>query len=164
VIFNRNGSAGKGVTKSNRGFWDTGRCKLRPDKYAIKRDKLVLGDTKAKGGKKLMSVSTPREFMVDVLPAKLNADPARLAGLDVSILLNIKGDEGGDWVIRIKEQKVEVYEGEIDKPTINIKIKDSDYVKLVNGELSGPRAFMTGKLKFKGDMSAALKLQKLGII
>ena len=111
-----------------------------------------------------MAVTTPREFMEDVLPAKLNADPAKLAGIDVSILLNIKGDAGGDWVVIIRDSMVEVREGVIDKPTISIKIKDSDYVKLVNGELSGPRAFMTGKLKFKGDMSAGLKLQKLGII
>ena len=40
----------------------------------------------------------------------------------------------------------------------------SDFVKLVNGELSGQRAFMTGKLKFKGSMTAGIKLQKLGII
>lgn len=111
-----------------------------------------------------MPVSTPREFMENVLPAKLNADPARLEGIEVTVLLNIKGDDGGDWVVSIKDRKAEVYQGQIDKPTINVKIKDTDYVKLVNGELSGPRAFMTGKLKFKGDMAAGLKLQKLGII
>jgi len=43
-------------------------------------------------------------------------------------------------------------------------MKDDNFVKMVNGGLSGPKAFMTGKLKFKGEMSAALKLQKLGIV
>ena len=111
-----------------------------------------------------MAVATPREFMENALPAKLNADPAKLAGIDVSIQLTIKGAAGGDWVVIIQDSKVDIHEGVIENPKISIKIKDTDYVKLVNGELSGPRAFMTGKLKFKGDMSSGLKLQKLGII
>jgi putative sterol carrier protein len=111
-----------------------------------------------------MAVGTPREFMETVLPAKLNADPAKLAGIEVSVVLNIKGDQGGDWVLLIKDGRAEIKEGTMENPKIVIKIKDTDYLKLVNGELSGQRAFMTGKLKFKGDMSSGLKLQKLGII
>jgi putative sterol carrier protein len=37
-------------------------------------------------------------------------------------------------------------------------------VSLVNGKLSGQKAFMTGKLKFKGDMNLGMKMQKLGLI
>ena len=51
-----------------------------------------------------------------------------------------------------------------DVASITLKMKDVDYVKLVNNELSGQKAFMSGKLKFKGDMNAGMKLQKLGII
>lgn len=34
----------------------------------------------------------------------------------------------------------------------------SIYLKLVNGELSGQKAFMTDKLKFEGDMNIGVKL------
>jgi putative sterol carrier protein len=40
-------------------------------------------------------------------------------------------------------------------------MKDEDFVKLMNGELNGQVAFMSGKLKFKGSMSTAMKLQGL---
>ena len=37
----------------------------------------------------------------------------------------------------------------------------SDYVDMVNGKLNPQMAFMGGKLKIKGDMSLALKMQQL---
>jgi putative sterol carrier protein len=41
---------------------------------------------------------------------------------------------------------------------------DTDYVDLINGRLSGERAFMTGKLKFRGSMSIGMKLRDIGFI
>ena len=35
---------------------------------------------------------------------------------------------------------------------------DSDFIDMVEGKLNGQMAFMTGKLKIKGDMSLAMKL------
>lgn len=110
-----------------------------------------------------MPVSSPKEFMETVLPAKL-ADPEKLKGLDFDLQFNITGEQGGDWVLGIHGGKAEIRAGLVEKPKITLKMKDSDYVKLVNGELSGQKAFMSGKLKFKGDMTTGIKLQKLGII
>jgi putative sterol carrier protein len=109
-----------------------------------------------------MAVSTPKEFIEEVLPTRL--PPEKLGGLDLTLQFNITGDNGGDWVMSIKDNKAEIREGTVEKPKITLKMKDTDYVKLVNGELSGQKAFMTGKLKFKGDMTTGIKLQKLGII
>ena len=110
-----------------------------------------------------MAVSSPKEFMDTVLPEKLS-DPEKLKGLDFDLQFNITSDNGGEWVLSIHDQKAEVREGTVEKPKITLKMKDTDYVKLVNGELSGQKAFMSGKLKFKGDMNTGIKLQKLGII
>lgn len=109
-----------------------------------------------------MAVSSPKEFMETVLPAKL--PPEKLTGLDLTLQFNITGPQGGDWVLTIKDNKAEIRTGTIEHPKITLKMKDEDYVKLVNGELSGQKAFMSGKLKFKGDMNTGIKLQKLGII
>jgi len=110
-----------------------------------------------------MAVETPKEFMDTVLPEKVS-DPEKLKGIDVTVQFQISGDNGGDWVLEIKDQKAEIREGTVENPKITLKMKDVNYIKLVNGELSGQKAFMTGKLKFKGDMNAGMKLQKLGII
>jgi putative sterol carrier protein len=109
-----------------------------------------------------MPVSTPKEFIEVELPSRLTPD--KLAGLDLSIQFNITGNNAGDWLVALKDSKVNVTNGVSPSPTISLKMKDDDFVKLVNGELSGQKAFMTGKLKFKGSMTAGIKLQKLGII
>ena len=36
-----------------------------------------------------------------------------------------------------------------------------NWLKIVAGEMGGQTAFLTGKLKIKGDMSLAMKLQSL---
>ncbi|HOH43646.1 MAG TPA: SCP2 sterol-binding domain-containing protein [Candidatus Hydrogenedentes bacterium] len=37
----------------------------------------------------------------------------------------------------------------------------ADFLDLVSGKLNGQTAFLTGKLKVKGDMTLALKLQSV---
>ena len=80
------------------------------------------------------------------------------------VQFQIKGANGGEWFMSIKDGKLEVNTGTTDSPNITLTMKDVDYVNLVNGKLSGQKAFMSGKLKFKGDMSLGMKLQKLGLI
>jgi putative sterol carrier protein len=42
-----------------------------------------------------------------------------------------------------------------------ISASEDNFSKMVAGELNPTTAYMTGKLKIKGDMGAAMKLQKL---
>ena len=109
-----------------------------------------------------MEVSTPKEFLDKVLPEKF--DPEKAADLSAVVQFKISGDDGGQWVLTIKDKKLEVTEGTVDNPHMTLIMKDKDYVSLVTGKLSGQKAFMTGKLKFKGDMNLGMKLQKLGLI
>lgn len=109
-----------------------------------------------------MEVSTPKEFLDKVLPEKF--DPEKAAGLTAVVQFKITGDNGGEWVLTIRDQKLEIQDGTVEGPNMTLIMKDKDYVDLVNGKLSGQKAFMTGKLKFKGDMNLGMKLQKLGLI
>jgi putative sterol carrier protein len=109
-----------------------------------------------------MEISTPKEFLDNVLPEKF--DPEKAAGLSAVVQFKISGDDGGEWVLTIKDGKLEITDGTVDGPNMTLIMKDKDYVSLVNGKLSGQKAFMTGKLKFKGDMNLGMKMQKLGLI
>jgi putative sterol carrier protein len=53
-----------------------------------------------------------------------------------------------------------VAEGENDADC-TISASEETLMKIANGEANPTTAYMTGKLKIKGDMGAALKLQKL---
>lgn len=109
-----------------------------------------------------MEASTPQEFLEKILPQ--NFDGEKAAGLTAVVQFKIQGDDGGEWFLVIQDGKLEVAQGAADAPHITLTMKDKDYVALVNGKLSGQKAFMTGKLKFKGDMALGMKLQKLGLI
>ncbi len=52
-------------------------------------------------------------------------------------------------------------EGAGDNPNVTILMADNDFVDLMEGKLNATSAFMAGKLKVKGDMSLAMKLQSV---
>lgn len=109
-----------------------------------------------------MEISTPREFFQKVLPTKF--DPSKSAGFEAIVQMNISGPNGGNWSVTVKDQKLDVKEGVHPSPSISITMADTDYLDMINGKLGPERAFMTGKLKFKGNIVIGLKLKEIGFI
>jgi putative sterol carrier protein len=109
-----------------------------------------------------MDIRSPREFFDEVLPKRFN--PAKAAGVDVIVQLSITGPEGGDWIVAIKDQKIEIKEGIHPSPTLSLKMREKDYLDMINHKLSAENAFMTGKLQFKGNIILAMKLRDLGFL
>jgi putative sterol carrier protein len=110
----------------------------------------------------MMKAKTPKEFFENVLPSRFKPDKA--AGIDVTVQMNITGPNGGDWVVTIKNQELEVKEGKHPSPTLALEMAEADYLDLVNGKMSGEKAFLTGKLRFKGNIALALKLRETGFL
>ena len=110
----------------------------------------------------MTEAKTPKEFFEKVLPSRFKPDKA--LGIDVTVQVNITGPNGGDWVVTIKNQKLEVEEGTHPSPALELKMAEIDYMDLINGKMSGEKAFITGKLRFKGNVSLALKLKETGFL
>lgn len=102
-------------------------------------------------------MSGSAEQFFSELPNKI--DPSKLTGVNASFQFAITGEGGGDWHVKITDGEPEVGRGQIENPDITLTASDSDWMAIVNGELSGQDAFLTGKLRIEGDMSLALKLQ-----
>ncbi|TML17711.1 MAG: SCP2 sterol-binding domain-containing protein [Actinobacteria bacterium] len=98
---------------------------------------------------------TVREFF-DSLEGR--ADASKTAGMTNSYLFDIEG--AGKWTVRVDDGKVSVSEGGDDADAV-ITTSEATFEKIVSGEQNPTSAYMTGKLKVKGDMGAAMKLQKL---
>jgi putative sterol carrier protein len=105
---------------------------------------------------------TPKEFLEKVLPFRFK--PEKAAGIDVIVNVRITGPNGGDWTVKIKNQKLETNEGIYPSPSMELAMEESDYMDLINGKLSGEKAFLTGKVKFKGNIGLALRLKETGFI
>ena len=109
-----------------------------------------------------MEAKTPKEFFDTVLPSRFKPDKAK--GIDVTAQVNLTGPSGGDWTVVIREQKIDIRNGNHPSPKLIIGMKDADFVDLVNDKLSSQKAFFTGKIKFKGDIAVALKLRDAGFL
>ena len=101
---------------------------------------------------------TPQEIM-DKIPSAFQAEKAQ--GVTAVFQWDISGPQGGRWYVRIKDATCEVQPGDAEAPNITISIADENFVRLLTGRLDGTMAFMTGKLKIKGDMGLATKLPQL---
>jgi putative sterol carrier protein len=93
------------------------------------------------------------------MPSQFNAEAAK--GMNAVYQYDITGDGGAQFYNEIKDGTLQVKEGTHSSPNITITMNAKDYLDLVNGKLNGQMAFMSGKLKIKGDMSLAMKLQNL---
>jgi putative sterol carrier protein len=86
------------------------------------------------------------------------ADASKTAGMTNSYLFDVQG--AGKWTVNVDDGKVTVTEGGENADAV-ITTSAETFEKIVSGEQNPTSAYMTGKLKVKGDMGAAMKLQKL---
>jgi putative sterol carrier protein len=98
---------------------------------------------------------SPKEFF-ETLGTRV--DPAKAAGLNASYRFEIDG--AGSWLVEVDDGKVSVSEDGGDAETI-ISTSTDTFMKIASGEQNPTSAYMSGKLKVKGDMGQAMKLQKL---
>ncbi len=87
--------------------------------------------------------------------------PEKAPGLDAVIQFKFTGAEAGNWYATIKNDKVEVEQGEHAAPKMTLSADSSDYIKIFTGELDGMQAFMQGKIKLAGDLNLAMKLTQM---
>ena len=64
------------------------------------------------------------------------------------------------WFVAVQDGAISVRGGE-GEADCTISTTEENFQKILSGEQNATSAYMTGKLKIKGDMGAAMKLQKL---
>jgi putative sterol carrier protein len=101
-------------------------------------------------------VDSPREFF-ETLESRV--DPAKAAGLTATYRFEIDG--AGNWLVDVDDGKVSVNENGDGDADCTISTSSETFMKIARGEQNPTAAYMSGKLKVKGDMGQAMKLQKL---
>ncbi len=86
---------------------------------------------------------------------------ARLAGVNATLQFEISGRDGGNWCVNIVDGTPKVCTGKCEAADLTLLSSDEDWLKIASGEISVQMAFMTGRLKLRGDMTLAMKLQGL---
>src|SRR3954468_8115151 len=98
---------------------------------------------------------TAREFFEGL---EGRVDPSKTAGMTNSYVFDIDG--AGSWKVDVDEGNIKVTEGG-GEADATISASEETFEQIASGDMNATTAYMTGKLKIKGDMGAAMKLQKL---
>jgi putative sterol carrier protein len=88
-------------------------------------------------------------------------NPAAAAGLDKTIQINLSGEQGGKWAIRIANQTFKLIPGGVDQPDLTLTMSDENWLALIERRLNPMTAFMMGKIKATGDLPLAMRVPNL---
>jgi putative sterol carrier protein len=94
-----------------------------------------------------------------MMPEAFSAAAAQ--GLDAIFQLDITGEGGGTWNVVIKDGTCQIYEGTHESPNVTLTMSAETWLGIVNRELNGMRAFLSGKLKASGDIMLAQRIEQL---
>ncbi|MEK7790977.1 MAG: SCP2 sterol-binding domain-containing protein [Deltaproteobacteria bacterium] len=104
---------------------------------------------------------TPKQIFEEKIAMRIQSNPDLSKEVNAIYQFNVTGAQGGNWHISLNSSQNSVVCGITESPSCTITIADQDLVSLVQGTLNPQLAFMTGKLKVKGDFGLALKLGKI---
>ncbi len=107
---------------------------------------------------KEMALTDVKEVF-DKMPEVFNANAAQ--GLDVVFQYEITGEGGGNWSVIVKDGTCEVKEGSHDSPSVTLTMSSETWLGMVNKQVNGMQAFMSGQLKATGDIMLAQRIEQL---
>jgi len=102
--------------------------------------------------------STPQQVF-DSMRGSFQANKAK--GVHARYQWDLSGPQGGQWWIDVNDGKYKMGKGRIANPSVTFVARDKDWVAVSNGQLGGTWAYMTGRLKIRGDQGLARKLGQI---
>ncbi len=106
-------------------------------------------------------MATYQEILGNLRSKLEGVDPAKMKSVNAVYQFDLSGDNGGIFHIKVTEGSAVLENAAHDNPNITISMAGDDFANMLEGKLNPTSAFMAGKLKVKGDMSLAMKLQGL---
>ncbi|KAG0024997.1 hypothetical protein BGZ82_010276 [Podila clonocystis] len=112
------------------------------------------------GFKSSALLSQIEEHLKTLTPAQRKEQVSKVKGV---FQFNVKNAEGKvqTWTFDLKNGEGSIVVGLIDgkKPDITIEIADQTFIDLAEGKANGQKLFMSGKIKVKGAIMLATKLE-----
>ena len=83
------------------------------------------------------------------------------AGREFVIQYDLSGDLGGSYFVEVRNGTCMPGVGAHAAPTVRVAVDAEDWLKINSGALNRTKAYLTGRLKVKGDMALAVKLGEI---
>jgi putative sterol carrier protein len=81
--------------------------------------------------------------------------------MKANVQFDFTSDGGKQYVVRITDTGCTVEEGEIADPDATVIASQATYQAVVEGRLNVATAFMSGKLKVKGNLQLLMRFQQI---
>jgi putative sterol carrier protein len=87
--------------------------------------------------------------------------PAKAKGVHARYQWELSGPQGGQWWIDVNDGTYKMGKGKIPDPSVTFVATDKDWVAVSNHQLGGTWAYLSGRLKIRGDQGVARKLGEM---
>jgi epoxyqueuosine reductase QueG/putative sterol carrier protein len=87
--------------------------------------------------------------------------PEEAEGLDFTCQLELTGEGGGSWVIRVADQRCNVRPGTAEAPDLTVRCDGRTFLGIHRGEVSAVRQLLTGGIKLAGKKELFLVFPRL---
>lgn len=95
------------------------------------------------------------------LERKMNSDNVHIQNLTGVLQFDVTGSEATAYQVVFSEGTVELKTDGFTEPKCTLQLSDENLDKLLKGQLNATTAVFTGKLKVKGDLGFAMKIQSV---
>jgi putative sterol carrier protein len=92
----------------------------------------------------------------EAMPGRFRPDRAQ--GLRAVVEYDITGEGGATCHLAIADGTCTLHEGPAPRADLTLSMAAADWLDLLAGRLNGQVAFLSGRLRHKGDMSLLLRL------
>ena len=72
--------------------------------------------------------------------------------LEAVVQVILTGSKPSEYLVTVKDKKAKIEQGQVANPTISVTSTLEDLNNIAAGKLDPTKAFMTGKVKVKGNM------------
>lgn len=115
-----------------------------------------------KGGFKKMDIDRmPLNEIWQEIDRKANEQPTLLKDMNATYSFTITGNDEGTYGLTFSDGIATVIDGGINDADCSLTMSVDNFRKLLQGNLNSATAYMTGRLKVKGNIGLALKLENL---
>ena len=99
--------------------------------------------------------NTPQQVF-DAMPAAFQ--PKKAGPVELALNFALRGDLGGEWGVCIEEGACHITEGQVQDPAATIRAGAQDFVAIMNRDLNAVAAYMSGRVRVTGDVTAIMNL------
>lgn len=92
---------------------------------------------------------------------RINEHPDRLSGLTSEYRIELTGEGGGAFRLRMQDGQVVIGEDRPEPARASVTLSTGDFQDLLDEKVSAMGLFMQGRVKLAGDMSDAFRLEAL---